>query len=139
MESAPPAQSAPTRKQHRWMSHRRPARRTRKPPAPPLEITEADAKPAVDAPQKPKLEISPRAWAERERDKDHDIDEVPSEVTAETVLECLRKCEVQENEDRKNVCTDEDVAVRSITLGALSRSQAHQLAVGPDEKAAAVS
>ena len=40
-----------------------------KPPAPPLDITEADAKPAVDAPQKPKLEISPRAWAERERDK----------------------------------------------------------------------
>ena len=85
-----------------------------KPPAPPLE-------PAATA---PKLEISPRAWAERERDKEHDLDEVPSEVTAETVLACLRRCEVQENEDRKNVRTDEDVAVRSITLGALSRSHA---------------
>ncbi len=89
-----------------------------KPPAPTLDAPQpTEAKP-------PKLEISPRAWAERERDKDHDLEEVPSEVTAETVLECLRKCEVQENEDRKNVRTDEDVAVRSITLGALSRSHA---------------
>ena len=95
------------------------------PPA--QSVTDAQAAPADPAdakPPAPPLEISPRAWAERERDKDHDIDEVPSEVTAETVLECLRRCEVQENEDRKNVRTDEDVAVRSITLGALSRSHA---------------
>ena len=101
MEAAPPAGPADA-----------------KPPAPTLDAPQpTEAKP-------PKLEISPRAWAERERDKDHDLDDVPSEVTAETVLECLRKCEVQENEDRKNVRTDEDVAVRSITLGALSRSHA---------------
>ena len=90
--------------------------------AKPPPAAEADAQPTEAKP--PKLEISPRAWAERERDKEHDLDEVPTEVTAETVLECLRRCEVQENEDRKNVRTDEDVAVRSITLGALSRSHA---------------
>ena len=124
MEETPPAQSV-TDAQAASMEDAPPAGPAdAKPPAPPLEITKADAKPAVDAPQKPKLEISPRAWAERERDKEHDLEEVPSEVTAETVLECLRKCEVQENEDRKNVRTDEDVAVRSITLGALSRSHA---------------
>ena len=92
-----------------------------KPPAPTLDVSDA---PQPTEAKPPKLEISPRAWAERERDKEHDLDEVPSEVTAETVLECLRRCEVQENEDRKNVRTDEDVAVRSITLGALSRSHA---------------
>ena len=114
MESTTPAQSA-TDAQAASLEVAPPAGPAdAKPPAPPLE-------PAATA---PKLEISPRAWAERERDKEHDLDEVPSEVTAETVLACLRRCEVQENEDRKNVRTDEDVAVRSITLGALSRSHA---------------
>ena len=117
MEETPPAPSA-TDAQAASMEVAAPAGPDAKPPAPTLDAPQpTEAKP-------PKLEISPRAWAERERDKDHDIDEVPSEVTAETVLECLRRCEVQENEDRKNVRTDEDVAVRSITLGALSRSHA---------------
>ena len=35
-------------------------------------------------------------------------------------------CEVQENERRKNVRTDEDVAVRSITLGALLAAYARR-------------
>lgn len=83
-----------------------------------------EAKPAAEAPLAPKLEISALAWAERERSAPDDLDEVPADITAETVLACLRSCEVQENEDRKNVRTDEDVAVRSITLGALSRSHA---------------
>ena len=72
MESTPPAQS---------VTDAQAASMEDAPPADP-----ADAKPPA-----PPLEISPRAWAERERDKDHDIDEVPSEVTAETVLECLRR------------------------------------------------
>ena len=59
MEAAPPAGPADA-----------------KPQAPTLDISPqpTEAKP-------PKLEISPRAWAERERDKDHDLEEVPSEVT----------------------------------------------------------
>ena len=131
MESAPPAEEVADAKPA--VDALQPAATTadaKPPPAaapPPPAEGVADAKPPApkhEPPQQPKLEISPRAWAERERDKEHDLDDVPSEVTAETVLECLRRCEVQENEDRKNVRTDEDVAVRSITLGALSRSHA---------------
>ena len=67
MESTPPAQSVTDAQAASTEAAPPAAPADAKPPAPPL-----------DAPQKPKLEISPRAWAERERDKDHDLDDVPS-------------------------------------------------------------
>ena len=66
--------------------------------------------------------------AEREREPSEDIDEVPSGViTADQVLAALRSVDVPHNEDRKNVKSDESALVRSLTLGALSRSHAHAL------------
>ena len=63
--------------------------------------------------------------AEREREPSEDIDEVPSGViTADQVLAALRSVDVPHNEDRKNVKSDESALVRSLTLGALSRSHA---------------
>ena len=63
--------------------------------------------------------------AEREREPIEDIDEVPPGIiTADQVLAALRSVDVPHNEDRKNVKSDESALVRSLTLGALSRSHA---------------
>ena len=62
--------------------------------------------------------------AECERCAAEDIECVPDVVTGESVLECLRSIVVPHNEDRKNVKGEDTEWVRSITLGALSRSHA---------------
>ena len=88
MESTPPAQSVTDAKAASTEAAPPAAPADAKPPAPTLDVSDA---PQPTEAKPPPLEISPRAWAERERDKEHDLDEVPSEVTAETVLACLRR------------------------------------------------
>ena len=106
------------------MSHRRPARRTydfaRRPAAGPQK--QAPNQPSAS--HKASSEISPRAWAERERDRTTILMKCPSEVV-ETVLEMAEEVtRSRKMKTTRTLRTDEDVAVRSITLGALSPGHA---------------
>lgn len=64
------------------------------------------------------------AMAEAERDASEDIAAVPEVIDEASVLAALRTVSIPHNEDRKNVKSSEDAVVRSLTLGALSRSNA---------------
>ena len=97
MESTPPAQSVTDAKAASTEAAPPAAPADAKPPAPTLDVSDA---PQPTEAKPPALEISPRAWAERERDKEHDLTKCRAKSPRKR---CSRACggAGPENEDRK--------------------------------------